>query len=106
MRVTRPGGRVVLAELGRYSLWAAWRRVKGWRGSEIWRQARFYAPRDLAALLRQAGAGDVQTAAAAYLPPAAPAWLRARPPSYERWARWLGSLGAAFSLARGDLDGA
>ena len=33
VRVTRPGGRVVLAELGRHSLWAAWRRVKGWRGS-------------------------------------------------------------------------
>jgi len=35
-RVLRPGGRLVLGELGRYSLWATKRRVAGWFGSKIW----------------------------------------------------------------------
>jgi len=78
VRVTRPGGRIVLAELNRCSLWAAWRRVKGWRGAKAWGDAHFYAPRELAALLRRAGAHDVRTVAAAYLPPGAPAWPSAR----------------------------
>lgn len=104
VRVTAPGGRVVLGELNRWSPWAAWRRVKGWRGSETWREARFYSPRELAHLLRRAGVERVRTRAAAYLPPASPAWLRARAAPYERHARRLGSIGAAFSLARGDLS--
>ena len=33
VRVVRPGGRVVVGELAPYSLWAAQRRIKGWRGS-------------------------------------------------------------------------
>jgi len=103
VRVTRPGGRVVLAELNRWSLWAAWRRVKAWRGSGTWREAHFYSPRALAVLLREAGVERVRTEAAAYLPPGAPAWLRARANSYERRARRLGAIGAAFSLARGDV---
>jgi ubiquinone/menaquinone biosynthesis C-methylase UbiE len=103
VRVTRPGGRVVLAELNRWSPWAAWRRVKAWRGSETWRAAHFYSPRELARLLRDAGAQRVRSEAAAYLPPGAPAWLRARAASHERRWRRLGSIGAAFSLARGDV---
>ena len=30
-RVLKPGGRLILGELGRWNLWAAQRRVKGWR---------------------------------------------------------------------------
>lgn len=106
VRVTRPGGRVVLAELGRVSLWTAVRRVKGRRGSEPWRHARFYAPRELAELLSRAGARDVRTASAAYLPPRAPGWLISRAERYERRAARLGRVGAAFSLARGEVGAA
>lgn len=103
VRVTRPGGRVILAELNHSSLWAAWRRGRAWRGSQIWREARFFPPRELACLLRDAGAETARSEAAAYLPPGAPVWLRARATSYERRARRLGSIGAAFSLARGEV---
>lgn len=103
VRVTRPGGRVVLAELGRYSLWAAWRRAKGWCGSDTWKDAHFFTRGELAALLQRAGARDVRTRAAAHLPPGAPSWLQARAAALERSVRRLGSVGAAFSLARGEM---
>ncbi len=32
-RVLRPGGSFVIGELGRYSMWAVFRRVRGWLGS-------------------------------------------------------------------------
>ena len=101
LRVTRPEGRVLLGELNRWSAWAAWRRVKGLRGSGRWREARFYSPRQLGELLEGAGARDTVTAAAAYLPPGAPSWLVSRAGGLERRGRRLGALGAAFSLARG-----
>lgn len=101
VRVTRPGGRVVLGELNRWSAWAAWRRIKGWGGSERWRAAHSFSPHQLGNLLTQTDAEAVVAQAAAYLPPAAPAWLIARADAVERHARHLGALGAAFSLARG-----
>jgi ubiquinone/menaquinone biosynthesis C-methylase UbiE len=103
-RVTRPGGRVALAELGRYSLWAARRRIQGWRGSATWAHVRFYTPGELGSLLRRAGARQIRTSAAAYLPPGAPAWLIKRAASYERRAQRLSAVGAAFSLARGEIS--
>lgn len=104
MRVTRPGGRVVLAELGTYSLWAAWRRVRGWTGSATWKHAHFFTAGALAGLLSQAGASDMKTAAAAYLPPGAPAWLLSHAPAFELHGSRLGGLGAAFVLARGEVS--
>ena len=40
-RVLRPGGRLVLGELGRWSLWALVRRLRGWLGSATWKAAHF-----------------------------------------------------------------
>lgn len=54
-RVLRPGGVLVIGELGRWSLWAAGRRIRAWRGDALWRRARFRTPGDLAALARGAG---------------------------------------------------
>lgn len=68
-RVLAPGGRLVLGELGRYSLWAAARRVRGWLGSETWRRARFWSRSDLEALVRGAGLRVVETRGAIFYPP-------------------------------------
>jgi hypothetical protein len=47
-RVFRPGGRLVMGDLGRHSLWAAKRRVPGWFGSTVRRAAHFTTATELA----------------------------------------------------------
>jgi SAM-dependent methyltransferase len=54
-RALAPGGRLVLADLGRWSTWAAWRRTKQVFGSTAWRGVRFWSRRELAALVEGAG---------------------------------------------------
>jgi ubiquinone/menaquinone biosynthesis C-methylase UbiE len=68
-RVLTPGGRLVLGELGRFSVWAAQRRVRGWLGSSTWKRARFWSRRDLAQLARDAGLHVVETRGSIYYPP-------------------------------------
>jgi ubiquinone/menaquinone biosynthesis C-methylase UbiE len=43
-RVLRPGGRLVIGELGQWSTWAAERRLRGWLGHPVWRRARSRRP--------------------------------------------------------------
>ena len=35
-RVLRPGGRLVIGELGKWSTWAVGRRIRAWLGSRLW----------------------------------------------------------------------
>lgn len=68
-RVLAPGGRLVLGELGRYSVWAAERRVRGWLGARTWRRARFWSRRELRALVRDARLRVVSVRDCVYFPP-------------------------------------
>lgn len=68
-RVLDPGGRLIVGELGRWSGWAAIRRIKGWAGSEIWRQARFRSPKDLRRLAAQAVLMNSSITGAVFYPP-------------------------------------
>jgi ubiquinone/menaquinone biosynthesis C-methylase UbiE len=95
LRVTRTGGRVVIGELGRFSVWAAQRRIKGWRGSATWRAARFSTAGELERLFLCAGAARVTSRHALYVPPID------RPVVVGR-AETLGRLGAAFVAVRAD----
>jgi hypothetical protein len=97
VRVTRPGGRVVLGELARCSLWAAQRRLKAWRGSRTWQQAHFTTAGELRLLLEHAGAERVVTRCGFYLPPWP--WLAPNAETFERLGRPLRALGAAFVVA-------
>jgi SAM-dependent methyltransferase len=54
-RVLRPGGRLVLGELGRWSAWAASRRIRGLLGASTWRQAIFRTAPELRRLAKEAG---------------------------------------------------
>jgi SAM-dependent methyltransferase len=69
VRVLKPGGRLILGELGRWTLWAAQRRVKGWLGSKLWRAAHFRSRADLLALATGAGLADAMVTGAVFYPP-------------------------------------
>ncbi len=68
-RVLAPGGRLVLGELGRRSAWTAWRRIRGWLGSERWRAARFRTAADLRDLVERAGLSVERVRGSVYYPP-------------------------------------
>jgi len=93
-RVLRPGGRLVIGELGRWNTWSAARRIRAWLGSPLWRKARFRTPAELRALASQAGLQVRTLRGAVFFPRWAPA-ARALAP----WDAALGrttTLGAAF----------
>ncbi|MFH1103771.1 MAG: class I SAM-dependent methyltransferase [Actinomycetota bacterium] len=71
-RVIRPGGRLVVGELNRWSIWAAWRRLRSWFGSPLWRQAAFRSPRQLSDLVRRSGLTLGRIQGAVYYPPITP----------------------------------
>lgn len=68
-RVLRPGGRLVIGRFGRYSSWAAKRRMAGWLGSRTWSAARFRTASDLEKLAVAAGLEVETVCGAVYYSP-------------------------------------
>ena len=68
-RVLRPGGCLVIGDLGKWSIWAARRRVRGWFGAKIWRTAKFRTAKELIALTRTAGLETGSVKGAIFYPP-------------------------------------
>jgi uridine phosphorylase/SAM-dependent methyltransferase len=94
VRLLRPGGHVVIGELGRWNLWAATRRIRGWLGSPIWKAARFRTSGDLRFLLERHGLTVTAVRGAVFYPPQGLAALL-----LARFDPWLGrrtTTGAAF----------
>ena len=67
-RILRPGGRMIIGELGRWSSWSAERRIRGWLGSPLWRRGYFRSPRTLRRLAAQAGLTPGAVRGAIYYP--------------------------------------
>jgi len=93
-RVLRPGGRLVLGEVGRISLWALLRRIRGWLGSATWRAAQFRTPGELSALAERAGLSEIKISRAIFYPPIGIAALLMR--SVDKWLGRHLRFGAAF----------
>ncbi len=97
-RVLRPSGRLVVGELGRWSLWAALRRLRGWCGSLTWKAARFRTARELRALAEQAGLSVTAIRGAVFYPPVGMLARIFAP--VDPWLGHLTTFGAAFIALR------
>jgi ubiquinone/menaquinone biosynthesis C-methylase UbiE len=68
-RVLKPGGRLVIGDLGKWSLWAASRRTRGWLGlAPMWNAARFRSAGELRALVQAAELRVEHLSGAVYYP--------------------------------------
>jgi 2-polyprenyl-3-methyl-5-hydroxy-6-metoxy-1,4-benzoquinol methylase len=99
-RVLRPGGRLVIGELGRYSLWAAKRRLSGWLGSRMWRLASFRSARELERIAASAKLHVTVIRGAIYYPPCnlCARWLA----PIDRYLATVTTTGAAFIALAAD----
>jgi ubiquinone biosynthesis O-methyltransferase len=93
-RVLRPGGRLMIGELGRFSTWAAWRRIRGWLGHATWRAARFRTAADLHRLAAGAGLDAQSVRGAVFYPPYG--WTAAMLAPLDKWLGRRFIVGAAF----------
>ena len=93
-RVLRPGGRLVIGELNRWSTWAAERRMRAWLGSALWRSGRFRTPGQLHRLAADAGLEAGSVTGAVYFPRSerAARWMS----RHDRRLARLTTFGAAF----------
>ena len=82
-RVLRPGGVLVIGELGKWSAWAAARRIRAWLGSSLWRRGRFRTARELRFLANRAGLAAGPVHGSVY---------------YPRW-QWAARLLAPYDTA-------
>lgn len=98
-RVLRPGGVLLIGDLGRWSFWAARRRVRGWLGHSLWRAARFRTGGVLAGLIEGAGLVASPPVGAIFYPPWT--WLARRMARFDSWLGARTTIGAAFIVARG-----
>lgn len=99
-RVLRPGGRLVVGELGRHNLWAASRRVRAWLGSRTWRNAHFWTRAALERQVTIAGLRVVETRGAVHYPPSA--WFARRLAGIDHCLSRLVAPGAAFLAVSAD----
>jgi len=97
-RVLAPGGKLILGELARFSVWSARRRVRSWLGEGTWRQAHFWSRHELVQLVESAGLEAEVVRGAVYLPPVGVV-AQALAPLEPQLSRWR-APGAAFLALR------
>ena len=98
-RVLRPGGILVIGELGRYSLWSFSRKIRGWLGS-YWGEARFWTVGEIRQLTDQAGLHFQVDRGSVYYPPIG--WVARLLSRHSHVLSRLGQFGAAFLAIRAD----
>ena len=93
-RLLKPGGRLVIGQLGRWSTWAASRRVRAWLGNEFWRRARFTSAHELRTAAIAAGLRIDRIRGAVYYPHCDLAARAMKP--LDRLLGGVATFGAAF----------
>jgi SAM-dependent methyltransferase len=93
-RVLRPGGVLVIGELGKWSLWAATRRIRAWFGSQLWRRGRFRTPSELRSLANGAGLVPAVVHGSVYYPRST--WAARLLAPYDGAFSGVTNIGAAF----------
>lgn len=93
-RVLKPGGQLIIGDLGRWSLWALRRRLRGWLGDPTWRAALFRTAAELRKLVEAAGLTVIEVRGAVYYPPNAAAAQLLAP--VDPWLGRITTLAAAF----------
>jgi SAM-dependent methyltransferase len=96
-RALKPGGRLVIGELGAWSIWNAWRRVRGSLGATPWRDVHFHTSGELMRLLRGAGLEPDAVRGSIYYPPSAFAARLIAP--FDACLGKYSPFGAAFLVA-------
>ncbi len=97
-RLLRPGGCLILGDLGKWSYWAARRRIRAWFGARLWQGATFRGAGTLRHLAMSAGLRVERVSGAIFFPP----WT-ALARRLARWDAALGrraTIGAAFIALR------
>ena len=99
-RVLRPGGRLIVGELGSCSLWALKRRLSGWLGNPFWSNAHFWTQYELHEVITNQGLKVRSTRGSIYYPPfGCAAQLLG---GAEGVLSHLGGFGAAFLTVRAE----
>ncbi len=93
-RVLRPGGRLVIGDLGRWNLWAVHRRIRGWLGDPTWCAAVFRTEAELRGFVYAAGLDVVEIRGAVHYPPYGFAARLLAP--VDLWLGRRTTLGSAF----------
>ena len=93
-RVLKPGGHLVIGELGKWSVWAVARRIRAWFGSQLWRRGRFRTASELRFLANGAGLVPGPVRGAIYYPRWG--WVARLLAPYDGALSRITSFGAAF----------
>lgn len=93
-RVLRPGGCLVIGELGKWSPWALQRFIRGKFGSPLWRHGHFWTATDLRRLATTAGLSVREVRGAVYYPRLGLAARLFRP--FDARLGRITTIGAAF----------
>lgn len=101
-RVLVPGGRCLLGDLAKHSVWAVRRRIRGWFGAEPWKRAQFRTRCELKELMQTAGLRPEQLRGGVYFPPSG-ALARILAP-IDPLLSQLHAPGAAFTVVTGVKD--
>lgn len=94
-RVLRPGGFLVIGELGKWSTWAFERRLRAHLGSALWKKGVFRTPNELRDVALKAGLVPGVVRGAVYYPRWPWAAARLLAPLDKRFGR-VSNVGAAF----------